>query len=195
MNKIASSNQAFLDQYGPVMSCDELGSALIRAVDYRLADQAAAGSPVNCLVGFQWDLNYTINLPCHTQDYQLTTGYVGRIWIRFERDYVGNPARLFQDTGFVLGQGGYSTWQGPWNQTGLEFNRWETGVPYNLRTRPLAAFAFTCQFYVQDFPGIDQSYLMAKLSDQPISTDSRFSWEDPDLRAADHDYINYLRSL
>lgn len=108
---------------------------------------------------------------------------------------MGSPALLFQNTGFFLGTGGYSTWQGPWNQTGLDFNRWETGAPYNLRTRPLAAFAFACQFYIQDFPGIDQSFVMAKLSDQPILTDSRFAWEDPNLRADDVRYIDYLRSL
>lgn len=189
-------NQAFLDCYGPIMTCEELGHALIRVLDDRLAARAQEREVrANRVIGLHWDMTYTKTLPYwHSAD-KPTAGYVGKIWIRFAHDYVGNPGMMLRETGYRIGVGGYSTWQGPWQDRGRQFNQYEAGVPYNLRKRDMAAFAFASQFYVEDFPGIDQTFLMAKLSDQPIIVDSRFKWEVPGLEQADEDYIAYLKEL
>ncbi len=202
MSTYIPNNQAFLDQYGPVMTCDELATALIQVVNDRLVDHAREkNTRVNSMIGFHWEMTYSSQ--SQLAERALTAGnriaemggYTGKVWFRFEYEFVGNPAMLFKDTGYLLGVGGYSTWNGPWQQAGLEFNRWETGVPHNQRTRPLAAFAFSTQFYIADFPGIDQTLIMDKISDQPIQAGSEFSWSAYDLGAADQKYIDYLKSL
>lgn len=203
MDTVTLTNQRFLDCYGPIMRLDELARALIRVLDDRLVENAQLkNTQVNRVIGFHWEMEYASRTLLAGQGFKMKSnpiiemgGYTGKVWFRFEHEFRGNPIMLFKDTGYLLGVGGYSTWNGPWQETGQAFNRWETGVPRNLCTRPLAAYAFSTQLYISDFPGIDQTMLMNKLGDYPIQARETFTWECYDLKTADTRYIEYLKAL
>jgi hypothetical protein len=185
------------------MTCDELAMALIRVLDDRLVENAQLkNTRVNHVIGFHWEMEYASRVLLAGQSFKMKSdpiidmgGYTGKLWFRFEYDFIGNPITLFKDTGYLLGVGGYSTWNGPWQETGQQFNRWETGVSRNLCTRQLAAYAFSTQFYISDFPGIDQTMLMNKMGDRPIQAHEEFTWEGYDLKTADTRYLEYLKAL
>lgn len=92
---------------------------------------------------------------------------------------------------FHIGTGGYSTWEGPWNEYGKTINTLEVGVPHSQR-RELAAYSFGSQFYIIDFPGLDEYAVMEKLSDRKLPPEITRHWYADDLDNNDNDYLNFL---
>lgn len=199
------TQQKFLESYGPVMDFYDLFNGLRQHLEYeakQLPYDEQRG--VNRLIGLSWQMERTTvpylgesiehyNLRIQNKEYDKNSdlGYSGRIWFRLDRQLRGDPSHMFVGSLVHIGTGGYSTWKGPWNELGLECNKLEEGVPWNLR-RDLAAYAYQCHFYVSDFPDIDQFSIMKKLSDEEMPSRINDYWEEKGTTENDRAYLQYL---
>lgn len=203
-NSYRIQQRHFLKNYGPVLDFDDLGNAVVAFVDDRARAEIIDGQLTdNYLIGLHWTVDYTCvayaGHSINTRESIMrqsterdTIGYAGRMWVRFARDIFRSPDQYFVGSMFHLGAGGYSTWEGPWNEYGKQISELEQGVPVGHR-RPFGTYSFSCQFYLSDFPDIDQYAIMKKLEDDAMPERHVFGWDIDGIEQEDQVYIDFLK--
>jgi hypothetical protein len=194
----------FLAQHPPITELDDVGNAVRDHLAMKAKNHKIYGQLIdNRLLGVKLSLDHS-RIPytgksIKTRDWEMLKigepdhySYSGKIWFRLAKEAGVDAHHLFDDSLFHLGGGGYSTWEGPWNEFGKEASRLEQGCPRNLR-QPLAAYSFQFQFYISDFPELDQLAIMLKLSDEQLPKKWEYYWVEPDLDANDEKYLEFLR--
>lgn len=208
MYNTPETQSKFLAAYGPIYDLQDHFNALLKFMQDRAKTQKVDGQLIdNRLLGLEVTgklatSNYIgesvksyvnrTNFVHRKTDFQDQMGYAGNIWFRLEKE-LGDYSAFFNGSMLHVGGGGYSTWNGPWQEYGQEITKLEVGVPWALR-RPLPAYAFNTYFYVSDFPDIDQFAIMQKLGDEELPTEIKFSWQDDDLEENDRQYLDFLKN-
>lgn len=196
----------FFEEQGPILDFEELGHAIVRHVNARVQEERKHGQLTgNRLLGLAWELNavnasYVGRSIKHRENAMRgsnerdSAGYSGKIWFRLENELHNGFDALFYGSMFHIGTGGYSTWEGPWQELGKEIYKLEVGVPWELRQK-FAAYTFSGQFYLSDFPDLDQFAIMQKLSDEPMPAVLKFLWQEDGLEERDQFYLNQLKTF
>jgi hypothetical protein len=181
--------KAFLAKHPPITELEDVGNAVRNHLAMKAKNHRIFGQLINNrLLGVKLSLDYG-NIPysgksVKTCDYEMLkigtpdhNSYSGKIWFRLAKESDSQAVEMFADSLFHLGGGGYSTWEGPWNEFGKEVSRLEQGCPRNLRM-PLAAYSFQFQFFISDFPELDQLAIMIKLSDEQLPKKCEYFWDN-----------------
>lgn len=208
-NSYRMNQRAFFAEHGDINDFLDLGHAIVRHVNSRVClEKREGGYTGNRLLGLSWtmshvNVNYVGKSILQRENHLLLSmpamrgstepSYSGKIWLRFEKDIVGSFGALFSGSMYHIGTGGYSTWEGPWQEYGNQLQKLEFGVPWELR-RTLSAYSFGSQFYLSDFPVLDQAAIMRKLADEHMPTAIVFDWKEDDLDEGDRDYLEFLQS-
>jgi len=202
-NSFRIMQKRFFDKQGPILDFEDLGNAVVGHInDCARAERVHGQSVDNRILGLSWRMDFTripyIGKSILQREYDRlgkggcdTVGYSGKLWVRFERE-LSYGFDFLSGCMIHIGTGGYSTWEGPWQELGNSLQRHEIGVPWNLR-QPLACYTFSCQFYLSDFPDLDQMALLQKLSDGEMPKEVSFFWQEDGLEKRDQDYINFLK--
>lgn len=207
-----SMQKEFLHNYGPVPDLDALFYAVRDHVADKIANHKIDGQRYdNRLIGFSWKMQYTterysngrsIAEECARYTSAGNTvlndnaSYSGTVFIRAAKRmlWLGSVSNLFKGSMVTLGTGGYSTYNGPWNEFGKKCNELEVGIPYS-QIEHLETYAYSNQFFLSDFPDLGQMAVMAKLSDTMLQKDITNLWEEDGLAEADKAYIEKLTNL
>ena len=214
MTNTTETQRLFNDKYGAVSSFDQLFGTLTTHITARVPQQATRiQSTSNRLLGLSWNISHILDHSLHLPhdaiksvdhyshivnqkyyDINKDNVYVGTVWLRFEHEVVEGSCfpSIFHGSMINLFAGGYSTYQGPWQQHGRKINDLEHGVPWTIR-QPLAAYAYNCYFYVNDFPSIDEHAVMLKLQDASLPKSATNHWAEKGLDKRDRDYILRLK--
>lgn len=206
-NSYRVTQRNFLSNHAEILDLDDVGDALFNHLARQLANDnhTCWKNRPNRLLAVCLRLNYINKSRCGqsiiTRECNMGirqdedhVGYAGELFFRTQDELKQKPPTdFFKDCLFHIGAGGYSTWNGPWQNVGRQINELEQGVPWELR-ECFGAYAFAFQFYLSDFPSIGQMDLMMKLSDKTLPKSFEYYREEIDLEARDNCYMDYLRN-
>jgi hypothetical protein len=148
------------------------------------------------VVGFAWAITYTDRVSnSHHSPEGLPQnfigregvprhypGFEGRVWIRYAEEPNTWGSEPFEKTLTHTGTGGAGSYGGPW----AEFF-------WSRFSYSCFLFSWDYRFYLADWPGIaswvEKQQLWSELSGKPWQRSHSFSWTDPEVLAADRDFI------
>lgn len=203
-NSFRIMQRRFFEEQGEIPTFEDLGHAFVRHIDAQARAERRYGQLTdNRLLGLSFKMSYTqsayIGKSVLQREFDQrrsgerdTVGYSGKIWLRFLHE-LADGFNALNGCMLHIGTGGYSTWEGPWQELGISLQKHEQGVPWNLR-QELACYTFSSQIYLSDFPDLDQLAIMNKLGDQGMPKNITFFWQEDGLEERDHEYITSLQA-
>lgn len=124
-------------------------------------------------------------------------GFKGKVWFRLDEELpprTSSVTQFFEPNVMHVGGGGYSTWEGPWNEFGTQLEKRNVGIPWGQKGK-LAAYCYDIHFFISDVPGLDHMEVMLKMQDREFESKYYFEWQRDNQAALDENMLCHLDRL
>jgi hypothetical protein len=154
-------------------------------------------APLNGVENFMGDKNRPTSYP----------GWSGRVWVRYQSKITMFGSHPFRNTATHTGTGGFGSYSGPWEAISRQFyeNKINNIAVTGVKIPEPQVYSWDYKIFAADWPLVDQNFIdtyskhhaWAVLNNQRVDqsiTKHRFLWEDPETKAADQAYMEFVGS-